>query len=88
MSPSTQNWCAFPIPGKPLLIREYSCFQIAELLKRNWTRSDIEGLTNKNLLRVMKGAEAVAKKLQKEGVEPVYEYYDKRTDLGNRRLEL
>ncbi|GJE89528.1 M19 family dipeptidase [Phanerochaete sordida] len=61
---------------------------IAELLIRNWTRSDIEGLTNKNLLRVMKGAEDVARQLQKHGAQPAYDYYDKRTDLGQRRREL
>ena len=59
--------------------------QIAELVKRKWTRSDIEGLTNKNLLRVMRGAEAVAKKLQASGLEPSYEIYSKRTDVGRRR---
>ena len=59
--------------------------QIAELLKRGWERTDIEGLTNKNLLRVMRGAENIAKKLQASGTEPSYEVYSKRTDLGKRR---
>lgn len=36
----------------------------------------------------MRGAEEVAKKLQKQGVEPSYEYYDKRPDLGNKKQEL
>lgn len=58
--------------------------KIAELVKRNWTRTDIEGLTNKNLLRVMKGAEEVAYKLQAAGTEPVYDIYNKRTDIGKR----
>ncbi|KIP04333.1 hypothetical protein PHLGIDRAFT_109710, partial [Phlebiopsis gigantea 11061_1 CR5-6] len=58
---------------------------IAELLKRGWTRSDIEGLTNKNLLRVMKGAEEVAAKLQRAGTEPAYDLYARRTDLPRQR---
>ncbi|EKM61555.1 uncharacterized protein PHACADRAFT_248234 [Phanerochaete carnosa HHB-10118-sp] len=75
------------IPSTPTGLEDVSKYPelIAELLVRNWTRSDIEGLTNKNLLRVMKGAENVAHKLQKQGVEPAYEYYDKRTDLGRRQ---
>lgn len=60
-------------------------YKIAELVKRNWTRVDIEGLTNKNLLRVMKGAEDVARKLQLAGTEPVYDLYSRRTDIGRRR---
>ena len=58
-----------------------SCVQIAELLSRGWNKYEIAGLTGGNLLRVMQGAERVAKQLQVVGTPPVYDLYDKRLDL-------
>ena len=63
----------------------YSAHQIVELAKRSWTRSELEGLTGKNLLRVFEGAERVAKELQAKGTEPSYDLYDKRTDIPSRK---
>ncbi|TCD62475.1 hypothetical protein EIP91_006823 [Steccherinum ochraceum] len=60
---------------------------IAELFRRGWTRFELAGLTGRNLLRVMDGAERVAQELQDLGTEPSYAIYDKRTDIG-RRVEL
>ncbi|THG99277.1 hypothetical protein EW026_g3041 [Hermanssonia centrifuga] len=57
---------------------------IVELINRGWKRPELEGLTGKNLLRVMEGAEHVAKHLQETGMAPVYDLYDKRTDLPRR----
>ncbi|KAI0709261.1 membrane dipeptidase-domain-containing protein [Earliella scabrosa] len=54
---------------------------IAELYERGWNAYDLAGLTGGNLLRVLQGAERVAAQLQKAGVPPVVEKYDKRTDL-------
>ncbi|KAJ3538478.1 hypothetical protein NM688_g6516 [Phlebia brevispora] len=61
---------------------------IVELVKRGWKRHELEGLTGKNLLRVMEGAERVAKEIQATGAEPSYEIYDKRTDLPMRGRDL
>ena len=38
--------------------------QVAELYRRGWSRFELSGLTGRNLLRVMAGAERVAKDLQ------------------------
>jgi len=54
---------------------------IAELYKRGWNRWELAGLTGRNLLRVMQGAEKVSAELRGAGVEPSYIVYDKRTDL-------
>ncbi|KAF9453941.1 hypothetical protein P691DRAFT_657111 [Macrolepiota fuliginosa MF-IS2] len=59
---------------------------IAELISRGWNKYDIAGLTGSNLLRVMKGAEKVAKDLQAAGTLPVYDLYHKRPDLPYREL--
>jgi len=58
---------------------------IAELYKRGWTRFELAGLTGRNLLRIMDGAERVAKELQQLGTAPSYAIYDKRPDLPRRR---
>ncbi|THH26679.1 hypothetical protein EUX98_g7513 [Antrodiella citrinella] len=60
---------------------------IAELYKRGWTRFELAGLTGRNLLRIMDGAERVAKELQQLGTEPSYALYDKRPDIPRRRAE-
>lgn len=59
--------------------------QIAELYKRGWSKKELEGLTGQNLIRVFEGAEKVAKKLQAAGTQPVYDLYDKRTDIPRRK---
>ena len=59
--------------------------QIVELIKRSWKRSELEGLTSKNLLRILEGVERVMKELQAKGTEPSYDLYDKRTDLPRSR---
>lgn len=56
------------------------CNQIAELYRRNWTQYELAGLTGGNLLRVMEGAEKVAKDLQRRK-SPGYDLYSKRTDI-------
>lgn len=56
-----------------------------ELVNRGWKKSELEGLTGKNLLRVMEGAERAAKKIQDKGAEPLYDLYDKRTDIPSKR---
>ncbi|KAI0706086.1 membrane dipeptidase-domain-containing protein [Cytidiella melzeri] len=61
---------------------------IAELHKRGWSKRELEGLTGRNLIRVFKGAEKTAKKLQAAGTQPVYDLYDKRSDLPRKRQEL
>jgi len=54
--------------------------QFAELIKRGWTRHELGGLAGGNILRVLKGAEEVAAKLQrKQG--PNMALYSKRTDI-------
>lgn len=55
--------------------------QIAELHSRGWNKRDLAGLTGGNLLRIMRGAEAVAREMKKEGVKPVMDVYAKREDL-------
>lgn len=54
---------------------------IAELYRRGWTKYELGGLTGGNLLRVLRGAEEVARKLQAGGVLPKFDIYDKRSDL-------
>jgi membrane dipeptidase len=55
--------------------------QIAELYRRGWDRYELAGLTGANLLRVLEGAEKVARDLQAEGALPAYDLYKKRTDI-------
>ncbi|KAF9070848.1 membrane dipeptidase-domain-containing protein [Rhodocollybia butyracea] len=54
---------------------------IAELYDRGWTKYELAGLTGGNLLRVFEGAEKVSRNLKAAGVQPVYDLYDKRTDI-------
>ncbi|KAE9408614.1 hypothetical protein BT96DRAFT_953890 [Gymnopus androsaceus JB14] len=54
---------------------------IAELYSRGWTKYELAGLTGGNLLRVFEGAEKVSKNLKAAGAQPVYDLYDKRTDI-------
>jgi len=61
---------------------------IAVLYKRGWNKYELAGLTGGNLLRVLEGAERVAWDLQKRGTTPVYDVYDKRTDIPLKGVEL
>jgi membrane dipeptidase len=54
---------------------------IAELYRRGWNKYELAALTGGNLLRVFEGAERVAKQLQLAHTIPVYDLYDKRTDI-------
>ncbi|KAI0075372.1 hypothetical protein K474DRAFT_1664328 [Panus rudis PR-1116 ss-1] len=54
---------------------------IAELYRRGWNRFELSGLTGRNLLRVLDGAERVARELQMDGAQPRWDIYDKREDL-------
>jgi len=58
---------------------------IAELYLRGWNKYELAGLTGGNLLRVLEGAEQVARELQAMGVPPVCELYKKRTDIPASR---
>lgn len=55
--------------------------QVAELHSRGWDKFDLAGFTGANLLRVMRGAEEVARQMRLEGVRPSMEIYEKREDL-------
>ncbi|KAB5593404.1 hypothetical protein CTheo_3142 [Ceratobasidium theobromae] len=52
----------------------------AELLRRGWSRVELEGLASKNLLRVFRGAEDVAREMQKSTKASLV-LYDKRDPL-------
>ncbi|KAA1476817.1 hypothetical protein DENSPDRAFT_843909 [Dentipellis sp. KUC8613] len=54
---------------------------VAELYKRGWTRLELAGFTGANFLRILAGAEQTARVMALEGAQPVYDLYDKRTDL-------
>ncbi|KAK7057455.1 dipeptidase [Favolaschia claudopus] len=54
---------------------------IAELYKRGWNKYELAGLAGANLLRVFEGAEKVSHELREAGAVPVFDIYDKRTDL-------
>ncbi|OSX66538.1 hypothetical protein POSPLADRAFT_1064791 [Postia placenta MAD-698-R-SB12] len=58
---------------------------IAEMYSRGWNRFDLAGLTSRNLLRVMAGAERAAAELRAAGATPAMDVYDKRTDLPRRQ---
>ncbi|TFK53905.1 hypothetical protein OE88DRAFT_1129777 [Heliocybe sulcata] len=76
------------IGGVPRGLEDVSKYPqlFAELYKRGWSRQELAGLSGENLLRVMEGAENVAKQLQDDGVPPAWDIYDKRTDVGQRRI--
>jgi len=61
---------------------------IEELYRRGWSGVELAGLTSGNLLRVLEGAEKVAKELQANGTEPAWDLYEKRTDLPRGLDEL
>lgn len=61
---------------------------IAELYRRGWSKRELAGLTGANMLRVLRAAERVAKELQDALTPPVYDLYDKRTDIPERSPEL
>jgi membrane dipeptidase len=47
----------------------------AELIRRGWSDADLEKLADKNLLRVLRQAEAVAKRLQAARPPSVVTYH-------------
>ncbi|ORY21860.1 microsomal dipeptidase precursor (Dehydropeptidase-I) [Naematelia encephala] len=64
-------------------------YLFAELIERGWTESELSLLSGGNILRVMRGMEAVSAKMAKEGQRPSYAVYDKRHDLdGGFPIEL
>ncbi|KAF8633640.1 hypothetical protein AX15_001327 [Amanita polypyramis BW_CC] len=54
---------------------------VAELYRRGWNKYELAGLTGANVLRILSTAERVATELQDAFMEPVYDLYDKRTDI-------
>ncbi|KAI0258173.1 membrane dipeptidase-domain-containing protein [Gloeopeniophorella convolvens] len=61
---------------------------IAELYSRGWNADELRGVAGANLLRVLGGAEDVARELASEGVTPAQDLYQKRQDLPVKRGEL
>lgn len=59
--------------------------QFTELIHRGWSAKDLAGLAGENILRVLEGAEKVAKQMKKEGKTASMAIYEKRTDLGKHR---
>ncbi|QRV91250.1 Membrane dipeptidase (Peptidase family M19) [Ceratobasidium sp. AG-Ba] len=51
----------------------------AELIRRGWTREELEGVASKNFLRIFRGAEETARQMSE--VPPSYALYDKRVEL-------
>ncbi|CCO27295.1 hypothetical protein BN14_01332 [Rhizoctonia solani AG-1 IB] len=52
----------------------------AELLRRGWSRAELEGLASKNFLRVFRGAEEVSREMR-EKTSPSMMLYDKRDPM-------
>lgn len=71
------------IPDAPKGLEDVSKYPalFAELYKRGWSQADLAGLSNGNLLRVLEGAESVARNLQATHSVPVMDLYEKRPDL-------
>ena len=61
----------------------YSAYpkQFAELITRGWNQDELASFAGGNLLRVLRGAEATSRKMQKEGKGPSMALYNKRRDL-------
>ena len=55
---------------------------IAELISRGWSDSEITGLTQSNILRIIEKVEAVAHKLRH--APPETEIFEGRTDMERR----
>ncbi|EIW81180.1 hypothetical protein CONPUDRAFT_104400 [Coniophora puteana RWD-64-598 SS2] len=71
------------IPNVPKGLEDVSKYPalVAELHKRGWATEELAGFTSGNFLRVFARAEEVAQELKKSGMQPVYDLYDKRTDI-------
>ncbi|CAE6419668.1 unnamed protein product [Rhizoctonia solani] len=52
----------------------------AELLRRGWSRAELEGLASRNFLRVFRGAEEVSRQMKEETL-PSMMLYDKRNPM-------
>jgi membrane dipeptidase len=52
----------------PIGLEDVSCFPylVAELLRRGYAEADVRAIAGGNVLRVMRGAEAAARRLQAE----------------------
>ena len=63
-----------------------SFFQFAELISRKsgWDVTSLAGLAGENLLRVMEGAEKVARQMQKGGIKSSWQLWEGRDDLPVR----
>ncbi|KAJ7438441.1 hypothetical protein FB451DRAFT_1416143 [Mycena latifolia] len=53
----------------------------AELYTRGWNKDELAGLTGANLLCVFEGAEKVSRELKAANTLPVFDLYDKRSDM-------
>ncbi|KAJ7497049.1 membrane dipeptidase-domain-containing protein [Mycena latifolia] len=53
----------------------------AELYTRGWNKYELAGLAGANLLRVFEGAEKVSRELKAANTPPVFDLYDKRSDM-------
>ncbi|QRW19477.1 Membrane dipeptidase (Peptidase family M19) [Rhizoctonia solani] len=69
------------VSSTPVGLEDISTYPalFAELLRRGWTRSELIGLASGNLLRVLEGAEVVARQLSR--LPPSMARYQNRTDL-------
>ena len=74
-----RGFVAFDIP----LVILGLFFQFAELISRKsgWDVTSLAGLAGENLLRVMEGAEQVARQMQKGGVKSSWRLWEGRGDL-------
>ncbi|KAF8583262.1 Metallo-dependent hydrolase [Ramaria rubella] len=53
----------------------------AELRTRGWSKMDLAGLAEGEILCIWRGVEDVSIRMQHEGVQPAYNVYEKRQDL-------
>ncbi|KAJ7209631.1 membrane dipeptidase-domain-containing protein [Mycena pura] len=71
------------IESTPVGLEDVSTYPalFAELYSRGWTKYELGGLASANLLRVFEGAEKVSRELKAANTPPVFDIYDKRTDM-------
>ncbi|KAH9941039.1 membrane dipeptidase-domain-containing protein [Amylocystis lapponica] len=72
------------IDGVPVGLEDVSKYPdlIAEMYRRGWNRFELAGLTGRNVLRILEGAEKAAAHLRAGGLTASMAVYDKRSDLG------
>ncbi|KAG8691790.1 hypothetical protein FRC11_009555 [Ceratobasidium sp. 423] len=61
-------------------VSKYPALQFAELLRRGWSRAELEGLASRNFLRVFRGVEEVSREMKAE-TSPSMMLYDKRDPM-------